>query len=295
MNNIVANFEEIFRFAKNYGLPPEKKRAIVREYLQTKILSFVYQEKISKNLFFVGGTALRILRGLDRFSEDLDFDAVKIKNTQIKELILTVVGRLERENINTELYQNVTPKKSFYELRFPNLLAKLQLSPNTSEKLMVKLDIESFWQGQKRETIFVNRYGFLATVVTKSLEQVAVEKLVAYLVRKETQPRDLYDLVWLLSRGIKPDLNFAKENHLPADLLGKAQKKFILEQKFLARYKTKLRPFLFDERQVNRLDFFEELIRQVQSPACRQAGKSSVRTYRFGQKDREADCRNGKK
>ncbi len=265
MNNITVNFEEIVRFARDYGLPPEKKRAIVREYLQTIILSFVYQEKISKNLFFVGGTALRMLRGLDRFSEDLDFDAVKIKNTQIKELILTVMGRLERENVHTELYKNVTPKKSFYELRFPNLLAQLQLSPNTSEKLMVKLDIESFWQGQKRETVFVNRYGFLATVVTKSLEQVAVEKLAAYLGREETQPRDLYDLVWLLSRGIKPDLHFAQKNNLPADLLGQARKKFVGEQKLLPRYKTKLRPFLFDEKQVHRLDFFEELIKQAQS------------------------------
>ena len=94
---------------------------------------------------------------------------------------------------------------------------------------------------------------------------VAVEKLAAYLVRKETQPRDLYDLVWLLSRGIQPDLHFAKKNHLPADLLGEAQKKYVLEQKFLSRYKTKLRPFLFDEKQVHRLDFFEELIKQTQS------------------------------
>ena len=40
---------------------------------------------------------------------------------------------------------------------------------------------------------------------------MAVEKLVAYLGWEETQPRDLYDLVWLLSRDIKPDLSFAKK------------------------------------------------------------------------------------
>lgn len=260
MNNIVSNFEEILSFAKNYGLPPEKKRAILREFLQTKILSLIYQEKVSQNLFFVGGTALRLLRGLDRFSEDLDFDAVKISPLEIQALIKTVVNRLRRENISVDLYHNTTEKRFFLELRFPVLLTQLQLSPNTSEKLMIKLDIESFWQGQKKETVFVDRYGFLTTIVTKSLEQMVVEKLVAYLTRKETQPRDLYDLIWLFSRGIKPDPVFAKKNHLSNDLLGEARKKFVQEQKFLTRYKTKLRPFLFDERQVDKLDFFEKLV-----------------------------------
>ena len=263
MQLIIELGEEILAFAKNYGLPHEKKRAIVREFLQTKILCLIYQEKISQNLFFVGGTALRILRGLDRFSEDLDFDAGEINSVQIQKLIKIVAQRLQRENIAVELYQNTTMKKSFYELRFGNLLAQLKLSPNTNEKLMVKLDIESFWQGQKRETIFVSRYGFLATIVTKPLEQMVVEKLAAYLGREETQPRDLYDLVWLLSRGIKPDLNFAKKNRLPSDFLERARKKFVQEQKFLARYKTKLRPFLFDEKRLMDIDFFPKLVENI--------------------------------
>jgi len=90
---------------------------------------------------------------------------------------------------------------------------------------MVKLDVENYWRGQKRETVFINRYGLLATIVTKSLDQMTVEKLAAYLGREETQPRDLYDLVWLLSHGNTPDLHFAKQNHLLPDLLQKARKK----------------------------------------------------------------------
>ncbi|MDP3994720.1 MAG: nucleotidyl transferase AbiEii/AbiGii toxin family protein [bacterium] len=259
MNNTIANFDEILQQAQGYGLPPEKKRAILREYLQTKILSLIYRENISKNLFFVGGTALRILRGLDRFSEDLDFDSVGITPHQIQKLVKTVMRRLQQEDIAVELYQNITTKKYYYELRFPGLLAQLNLSSNAGEKLMIKLDIESFWRGQKRETVFVNRYGFLATIVTKTREQMVVEKLAAYLGRNETQPRDLYDLVWLLSHGTKPDLNFAQKNHLPANLLEKARKKFVRERKSLSKYKNKLQPFLFDEREVHTLDFFGDL------------------------------------
>lgn len=261
MNNAITNFDEIMRLSKDYGLPQEKKRAILREYLQTKILSLIYQEAVSKNLFFVGGTALRILWGLDRFSEDLDFDSVGITPRQIQKLAKIVMHRLEQEDTLVEFYQNTTAKKCYYELRFPNLLSKLNLGSNAQEKLMIKLDIESTWQGQKRETVFVNRYGLLATVVTKPLNQMLVEKLAAYLGRKETQARDLFDLVWLLSRGIKPDLTFAQMNHLSPNLLLNARKKYILEKKLLSKSKIKLRPFLFDERRDSSLDFFEDLVK----------------------------------
>ena len=261
MNNAMTNFDEILSLSKDYGLPQEKKRAILREYLQTKILSLIYREGISKNLFFVGGTALRILHGLDRFSEDLDFDSVGITPREIQKLVKTVMRRLDQEDIAVELYQNMTQKKYYYELRFPYLLAELKLSSNTGEKLMIKLDIESLWRGQKREMIFVNRYGLLATIVTKSLDQMLVEKLAAYLGRKETQARDLYDVVWLLARGTKVDHTFAQKNHLTADLLEKALKKFTREKKLLRMYKTKLQPFLFDERKASSLDFFENLVK----------------------------------
>lgn len=251
MNNAMTNFDEILSLSKDYGLPQEKKRAILREYLQTKILSLIYREGISKNLFFVGGTALRILHGLDRFSEDLDFDSVGITPREIQKLVKTVMRRLDQEDIAVELYQNMTQKKYYYELLFTNV----------GEKLMIKLDIESLWRGQKREMIFVNRYGLLATIVTKSLDQMLVEKLAAYLGRKETQARDLYDVVWLLARGTKVDHTFAQKNHLTADLLEKALKKFTREKKLLRMYKTKLQPFLFDERKASSLDFFENLVK----------------------------------
>jgi len=259
MNNTLVNFAEIRRLAQDYGLPPGKKGAILREYLQTKILSLIYREAISKNLFFVGGTALRLLRGLDRFSEDLDFDAVEITPEEIQKLLNTVRYKLEQEGITVELYRNITAKKYYYELRFPSLLKNLNLSFNAGEKLMIKLDIESTWQGQKRETVFLNRYGLLATVVTKPLSQMLVEKLAAYLGRKETQARDLYDLVWLLSHEVKADLAFAQVNQLPPDLLLKAREKYRREKKQLSKSRTKLKPFLFNENKAADLDFFENL------------------------------------
>jgi predicted nucleotidyltransferase component of viral defense system len=205
MNNLVANFEQIIAFAQEYGLPMAKKRAILREYLQTQILEILCREKAASNLIFVGGTALRLLRGLDRFSEDLDFDVINLKPSEINRLMQTICRKIIRQNIKVDFYQNKTEKKTYFELRFTDLLFQLGISQNREEKLMIKLDFEYFWQRQTKEILLLNRYGFIFNLVTKPLNQILVEKLYAYLHREQTQARDLYDLVWLASHQAKFD------------------------------------------------------------------------------------------
>lgn len=258
MTNITTNIDQIMNFARSYGLPALKKRAIIREYLQSKIISIIYTQKISKQLFFVGGTALRLLHGLDRFSEDLDFDAPDVSKSEIKNLLDEVSLILAKENIAVELYQNPKGKKDYYELRFSKILYEAGVTPNKDEKLAIKFDFESFWKGQERETILFNRYGFLANVVTKTLDQFIVEKIVAYLNRPKTAPRDIYDLVWLKSHGAKPDANFAKYNKFDLKkITEQSLKKFSKEKTTLI--KGSLIPFLLDETSVNKIDFFNPL------------------------------------
>ncbi len=99
MNPVVNNFPQILEFARQHGLPVAKKRAILREYLQVKILDILYQEKMSLKLYFVGGTSLRLLHGLDRFSEDLDFDTDHLSNTAVPKLLQRLRQKLQNENI----------------------------------------------------------------------------------------------------------------------------------------------------------------------------------------------------
>src|SRR3989338_761145 len=47
----------------------------MREYLQTYALKVMCDEGVFRTTAFLGGTALRFLYGLPRFSEDLDFSA----------------------------------------------------------------------------------------------------------------------------------------------------------------------------------------------------------------------------
>lgn len=252
MTNLTTNFSQIQEFAKNYGLPREKSRAIIREYLQLKIIDLLYSDKISKNIFFVGGTALRLLYGLDRFSEDLDFDVPEVSRRDIKQLLTIISSHLLAENFQHIFYKNLKTKKDYYEFRFENLLFR-------DEKLVIKLDFEAFWQKQTREVVFLNRYGFLTNIVTKSKDQFLVEKLVAFLNRKQTEGRDVYDIVWLYSQGVRPDAKFAKDNGFEIKkLLFAARKKFTKENK--ETLKTSLKPFLLKESEINKIDFFEEIL-----------------------------------
>ncbi|MDI6689725.1 MAG: nucleotidyl transferase AbiEii/AbiGii toxin family protein [Actinomycetota bacterium] len=45
---------------------------VAREYCQHLFLSYFYQQKGSEKLLFKDGTALKIIYGSPRFSEDLD-------------------------------------------------------------------------------------------------------------------------------------------------------------------------------------------------------------------------------
>jgi len=118
MNSIISSFNQIKQFAKEYGLPAVKKKAIIREYLQVKILDLIYQNPISLNIYFVGGTSLRLLRNLDRFSEDLDFDCSNIQSFDVKNLMDSVYEFLLKEYFLKEhifLYYNKTKKRQYFE------------------------------------------------------------------------------------------------------------------------------------------------------------------------------------
>ena len=49
---------------------------IIREYCQHLFLSYFYQKRKSEQIYFKGGTALRIIYNSPRFSEDLDFTGI---------------------------------------------------------------------------------------------------------------------------------------------------------------------------------------------------------------------------
>ncbi|MBI2252835.1 MAG: nucleotidyl transferase AbiEii/AbiGii toxin family protein, partial [Armatimonadetes bacterium] len=70
----MLTYDALINQAKIRGVPFTKIRGILREYLQVLILKELYKTEEGKKLFFTGGTYLRLVHNLKRFSEDLDFN-----------------------------------------------------------------------------------------------------------------------------------------------------------------------------------------------------------------------------
>ena len=57
---------------------PGRRLNALREYLQAFVMRSLHESAASRAIAFVGGTALRFLEDLPRFSEDLDFSQVSL-------------------------------------------------------------------------------------------------------------------------------------------------------------------------------------------------------------------------
>lgn len=65
----------------------EEKINRLREFLQIVLLKILHETSLGSALAFTGGTALRLLHGLQRFSEDLDFSLVKPEQYGFPQLV----------------------------------------------------------------------------------------------------------------------------------------------------------------------------------------------------------------
>ncbi len=181
---------------------PDKWRAgnLVREYCQARILQFLQEKGAFRSWIFHGGTALRFLHLLPRYSEDLDFalagPAAKLDFTGI---IAGVRAGFEAEAYTTKATINIGhPVKSAF-IGFPGLFHDLGLSPRRSEALSIKIELDSRPPaGRKTETSVFRRF-VLLNVLHYDKASFLSGKLHALLARPYVKGRDLYDLFWYLS------------------------------------------------------------------------------------------------
>jgi len=107
---------------KRLNIPANKNRALIREYLQTRIIFSLYGKDGSSKISFVGGTSLRLLRGLDRFSEDLDFDNLGLTAGQAQILFQDITTQLNREGFDAHCEIKNKNGSGIGEIKFKKLL-----------------------------------------------------------------------------------------------------------------------------------------------------------------------------
>jgi len=183
-------------------------RNLVREYCQAKLLQFLQEKGIFQSWIFHGGTALRFLYKLPRYSEGLDFalESPKVK-VDFSSVIDDVCRAFESEAYIVKAKVNDSKTVKSASIRFMGLLHELRLSPRPSEVLSIKIELDTHPpSGGTTETSIFRRYVML-NVLHYDKASLLSGKLHAILARPYVKGRDLYDLFWYLSDRTWPEPN----------------------------------------------------------------------------------------
>ena len=186
------------------------RKYMLKEYVQLLILDFLSTSAYIKKIAFIGGTNLRLVKGIDRFSEDLDFDCKDFSQGEFLQMTDDILTFLQRSGFRVETRdkQNEKLKAFRRNIYFPELLFDLELSAYKEERFLVK--IESQDQGFYYKPVITNikRMGFFFPFPVPPDSVLCAMKISALLSRQKG--RDFYDVMFLLGQT-PPDYNYLSE------------------------------------------------------------------------------------
>lgn len=190
--------ETIQRLATEYQTPEFPN--IVREYFQHVVLAELYKLSGAAQLLFKGGTALRIIYGSPRFSEDLDFSLFRVPKHRVKpyieNLLQDILVAISRMGIAVELGTQADRTTGGYygETRFrmdayPSVTVAINISDRNGRNVRGEVDAIAS--------------DFIPTYTLLHLPQIEIveEKVFRALLGRK-KARDFYDLYYLLRRGM---------------------------------------------------------------------------------------------
>ena len=262
----------------------------LKEIFQEIALLGLWRAKFFEHAAFYGGTALRILYRLDRFSEDMDFSLlVPNKDFKLDKYNMAIADELNAFGFNVEVITKLKNHESAIESAF--------IKANTIEQLLaieVPKSITAYIHGMNtikiKMEVDTNPPGNFLTeakslllpipfsVLTFVPPDLFAGKLHALLCRawkNRIKGRDWYDYVWYVSRGIPVHLKhletrLRQSGHWQKqETLSNESLKHLLADKiniidFNAAKKDVIN-FIKDKSAVNvwSADFFHELTRQL--------------------------------
>ena len=183
---------------------------MLKEYIQLMILDFLSSTSYIRKMAFIGGTNLRLVKGIDRFSEDLDFDCKNMTKEEFMAMTDDVLVFLQRSGLNAITKDKENDKLTAFRrnIHFPQLLFDLGLTGHREKRFLVK--IESQDQGVDYNPVLVNvkGCGFFFPLPVPPGDVLCSMKLAALLTR--SKGRDFYDAMFLLGYT-QPNYNFLQK------------------------------------------------------------------------------------
>lgn len=192
---------------------PAQRLNILREYLQACVLQSLHESEAFLCLSFVGGTALRFLHRLPRFSEDLDFSLESHEGYKPVRWLEKMKRDLAAAGFDLAVQWNDRKTVHTAWIRFAGLLKEAGLSAMAAQKLSVKIEVDTRTpEGAVSSVDIVHRHKIFS-VRHHDKASLFAGKLHAVLTRKYAKGRDLYDLLWYLSDPDWPPPNLVLLNN----------------------------------------------------------------------------------
>lgn len=204
MNQVRMFFPPHIRENANFS------KNMLKEYIQLMILDYLSSTPHIRKLTFIGGTHLRLIKGIDRFSEDLDFDCKDMGGEEFMKMTDEVVVFLRRNGLEAVAKDKENPRLTAFRrnIHFPQLMFDLQLTNHREERFLVKIEAQDQEVDYAPVIANVRRCGFFFPLPVPPDGVLCSMKLAALLSRGKG--RDFYDVLFLLGQTA-PDYRFLEK------------------------------------------------------------------------------------
>ncbi len=183
------------------------QKHLLKEYVQLLALDYLSATEHVRKLTFIGGTNLRLVKGIDRFSEDLDFDCKNLSEDEFAAMADDVQRFLQRSGFNVESRDRENARLTAFRrnLYFPELLFDLGLTGHRNARFLLKLEAQDQKVDYETATQFIKGCGFFFPFPVPTDAVLCAMKIAAMLAR--SKGRDYYDVMLLLAQT-EPDYAF---------------------------------------------------------------------------------------
>ena len=257
IESLLPYYPKLIADNKNYH------KHILKEYVELLALEYLSQSPFAPKLVFIGGTCLRLVYGIDRFSEDLDFDCKELTKEEFVKMTDALVSHLQANGLIVETRDKENSRLYAYRrnLYFPGLLFELGLTGHREERFLMKIEAQDQCVEYTPQTAIVNRNGFLFPIRVPSMEVLLSMKLSALLARGKG--RDFYDAIFLWQQT-SPDYDFLQQRcgiGTPDELKSALIKK-ISETKIEEKQRD-FEHLLFASNQSIKILYFSEVLKDL--------------------------------
>lgn len=193
----------------------------LKEIIQEIVLLGLWRSKFYEKALFYGGSALRILYNLDRFSEDLDFSLNQPeKNFHITKYLDAIKAELELWGFEVHAEEKDRKIRNTIDSAFIKAntlihLLKIDSNLKTHKNAVMKIKLEIDRDpaiGFSSDTRY-HLYPIPFTIKTMTLPDLFAGKMHALLcrtIRTNIKGRDWYDLIWFVKNNIPCDLHYLR-------------------------------------------------------------------------------------